>query len=404
MSFQRFIYYCAICGGLAAWLTFAMVMGASLRSFENRILQSALIGSLLGLLVSGALGLLDAVMNSVGFQRLLRVMVCVGVGLIGGMVGGMVGEALFQTVYRMQPDNIILQAVMHVIGWTIVGLGCGISIGVYDILQAATGAGSVSAAINKVRNGIAGGLLGGIVGGAFFALLADTEVVRLPRFPLALGLTIVGLCIGLFIGLAQVILKEAWIKVESGFRAGRELILAKQETAVGRGEGCDVGLFGDPQVEKLHARIVQKNNRYFVEDVSTSSGTYVNDQRVSHAAPAEVRRRHPRGQMRAAARRAAEEITLLPSPLGERGRCRRKKTEESHAASDPLPALPRRSRFRTTPVASRSSVPHARRSSWSPAHPLPWRQRRRGRRRREALPPGPDPPHLPPRHSDRRHR
>ena len=27
------------------------------------------------------------------------------------------------------------------------------------------------------------------------------------------------------IGLAQVILKEAWIKVDAGFRAGRELIL-----------------------------------------------------------------------------------------------------------------------------------------------------------------------------------
>ena len=77
---------------------------------------------------------------------------------------------------------------------------------------------------------------------------------------------LLGVCIGLLIGLAQVILKEAWIKVEAGFRAGRELMLTKDETTIGRAEGCDLGLFGDNTIEKLHARIVLKNNRYLLED------------------------------------------------------------------------------------------------------------------------------------------
>lgn len=287
MSFKLFIYYCALCGGWAALLTGILVLGGGLRTLSNfsPVVASGLIAALLGLLVAGVVGLLDALMNSVGVERFLRVGVCLGVGLVGGFLGGFVGEALFQTVSQMQPENTILQAVMHVVGWSLVGLVCGISIAVYDVLKGLSGQG-MGSAFNKLRNGIAGGLLGGIVGGAFYALLADFGLrERLPRFPLATGLTIVGVCIGLFIGLAQVILKEAWIKIESGFRAGRELILSKPETLVGRAEGCDIGLFGDNQVEKQHARIVQKNNRYYVEDVGTPGGTWLNDQRISDTAP-----------------------------------------------------------------------------------------------------------------------
>ena len=44
-----------------------------------------------------------------------------------------------------------------------------------------------------------------------------------------------------FIPLAQVVLKEAWIKVEAGFRPGREIMLSKDETLIGKAEGCDIG-------------------------------------------------------------------------------------------------------------------------------------------------------------------
>ena len=45
----------------------------------------------------------------------------------------------------------------------------------------------------------------------------------------------------------------------------------------GRAESCDIGLFGDNQIEKLHAIILQAGNRYYVEDERTPAGTYVND-------------------------------------------------------------------------------------------------------------------------------
>jgi pSer/pThr/pTyr-binding forkhead associated (FHA) protein len=75
------------------------------------------------------------------------------------------------------------------------------------------------------------------------------------------------------------------VKVEAGFRRGRELILAKPEMTIGRAESCDIGLFGDPTVERLHARIWREGNRYLLADAGTNTGTFVNDQRIIQPVP-----------------------------------------------------------------------------------------------------------------------
>ena len=128
--------------------------------------------------------------------------------------------------------------------------------------------------VRKVVNGVIGGVLGGLVGGVVYGLVSDLEF--LPHSGLALGLVILGLCIGLLIGLAQVFLKEAWLKVESGFRAGREVMLSKDETTIGRAESCDIGLFGDNSVERTHARIQLTKNQYVLADAETPGGTFLN--------------------------------------------------------------------------------------------------------------------------------
>ena len=87
------------------------------------------------------------------------------------------------------------------------------------------------------------------------------------------------------IGAAQVILKEAWVKVEAGFRPGRELIVAKAEIVIGRAESCDIGLFGDNAVERTHARILRRDDRYVLVDADTPGGTYLNGQRITEPSP-----------------------------------------------------------------------------------------------------------------------
>src|SRR5262245_27858149 len=273
MSFKVFIYYCALCGGWAALAAWAVVFGIGLPDATNIsvYIRTMLIGGILGLLLAAIIGLLDALLNAVGVQRFKRVLVALGVGLVGGLIGGLVGETMH------------LQArVPLCFGWMLVGLAIGASIGVYDLLRALSLRHPVRPAIRKIVNGMIGGVLGGLIGGVLFEL-PDHDM--LPRSALAIGLVVLGLCIGLLIGLAQVILKEAWLRVESGFRPGRELIVSKSETTIGRAESCDIGLFGDPSIERVHARVVLAGNQYLLSDGGTQAGTYLNDQRIVQPSP-----------------------------------------------------------------------------------------------------------------------
>jgi hypothetical protein len=266
MSFKTFIYYCALCGGWAAFLAWGVVFLAKIRDTDSLFLRAALIGGLLGLLVAGAVGTVDALLNAVGFMRLVRVLLCMVIGLIGAVLGSLVGEALRQIGAPV------------FIGWILVGVAIGVSIGAFDVLRALFTGGEMRVPLKKILNGVIGGFLGGLVGGLPFGYLLANE--QLPISNLTIGLVILGLCIGLLIGLAQVVLKEAWLRVEKGFRSGRELMLSKDVTTIGRAESCDLGLFGDNKIEKIHARILLKNNRYMLDDEETPTGTYLNDERV----------------------------------------------------------------------------------------------------------------------------
>jgi hypothetical protein len=276
MSFRLFIYYCALCGGGGAYLGWAL--GRALAAPSGTLAQGVK-GLFLGLAVALALGLVDA-LGSLSLRRFHagagRVLTAVFVGSMGGLLGGLLGQVL----YEKSP-----QGGFFVLGWTLTGLLIGLSLGIFDLMVGVLQGQDPRGALRKVRNGILGGTAGGLLGGCLALalhgllgdLLAGKPVGRLWT-PSAWGFVALGACIGLLIGLAQVILKEAWIRVEAGFRPGRELLLTKPEVTLGRAESCDVGLFGDAAVERIHARIHRSGDAFVLSDAGTAAGTYVNDE------------------------------------------------------------------------------------------------------------------------------
>jgi hypothetical protein len=281
MSFRLFVYYCALCGGGGAFL--GWMLGRPLDMHNKPVLSQGVKGMLLGLCVALALGLVDALWVY-SWRRVmligLRVATAVMVGAMGGLFGGLVSQALYGWKEL---------AVFLVFGWTLTGFLIGVSLGVFDLMSSLLRGQDPGAALRKILKGVLGGTAGGMLGGILsLALYAGMTKLLGPNretathlwSPSSWGFVALGACIGLLIGLAQVILKEAWLKVESGFRKGRQIILSKPETTIGRGESCDVGLFGDPDIEKLHARIRVEGNRHVVVDEGTGAGTYVNDERV----------------------------------------------------------------------------------------------------------------------------
>jgi hypothetical protein len=281
MSFRLFIWWCSLCGcwaALAGWGAGRLIAG------DDPLGSAGIKGLCLGALVALGLGLVDALwtfsLRQSG-QLAPRVGICVIIGAVGGVAGGVVGQLLF---------DLHAAPVMLVLGWGLTGLMVGVSIGAFDFLRGWVYREELRGSGRKLVRGVLGGLLGGLLGGFLYLQVRDRWADLFPGkidlwSPSAIGFTALGLCIGLSIGVAQVVLQEAWLRVEAGFRTGRELLVARTPMTIGRAESCDLGLFGDNEIERLHARILRQGGGYVIEDAGTEGGTYVNESRIEEATP-----------------------------------------------------------------------------------------------------------------------
>jgi hypothetical protein len=275
MSFRLFIYYCALCGGWAALVGWFVGLYLAPSSALGNV---GIRGMWLGMFIALGLGLVDALWNLSIWQIhliIMRVGVAVMVGCVAGLLGGFIGQLLY---------GLLKLKVFHVFGWTITGFLVGTSVGIFEVLASIVQQQNYSGSVRKLIKGMIGGTAGGLLGGILslvlhtgFELVFSSKEQSSLWSPSGWGFVALGMCIGLLIGLAQVMLKEAWVKIETGRRAGREMILTRERTTIGRAEVCDIGLFGDNQIEKLHAIIFQAGNGYYVEDERTPAGTFVNE-------------------------------------------------------------------------------------------------------------------------------
>jgi pSer/pThr/pTyr-binding forkhead associated (FHA) protein len=72
--------------------------------------------------------------------------------------------------------------------------------------------------------------------------------------------------------------------IERGGRVGREFAVTNSETNIGRWD-ADSGIFPDidldeddpeAKISRRHARIINHNGQYFIEDLGSTNGTFVN--------------------------------------------------------------------------------------------------------------------------------
>jgi FHA domain-containing protein len=290
MSFSRFIYYCAAWGAWAAFVGWAL--GQAVVPAEDqykpsatkvKIIRDSVQGLCLGAFLGLGLACVETVVSGGALRRPWRLVARAGTALAVGATGGWFGALLGSSLYQWRQWGVFF-----VFGWSLTGLLIGAAPAASDVFAAWLRGLDASGSWRKVRNGLIGGLVGGLLGsGLAFALQRLGPRLfpgRSPQelwTPIATGFVALGGCIGLAVGLAQVIFKEAWLRVEAGFRSGRQLILSRPETTIGRAESCDLGLFGDPAVERLHARILRLRGSFVLVDGGTADGTYVNDELIS---------------------------------------------------------------------------------------------------------------------------
>jgi hypothetical protein len=290
MALLTRIYFNAVfgaLGGLLGWLLWG-VFGEKTSS-DDAMTWQLLIG---GAIIGGAIGYWVVSVEAIRDRSLIRFvrLACYGVvlGMVGGAIGMYLGERLnFRIVGlikegdRATASNFAGCMFSFGLGMMLLGLGVGMSEGI------------AARSLGKFSYGTLGGAIGGFVGGAFYGLTylwkinrqndALTAGLAPPDAALsgAVGLIILGACIGSLSALVQGVLLPASVKVLRGWQEGREYPLDKPKVELGRDEHVDIALFRDMKVEKHHALICRAGDGYaLVNNGAPPEFTRVNDMPV----------------------------------------------------------------------------------------------------------------------------
>jgi hypothetical protein len=269
------IYFNAVfgaLGGLLGWLLFGVFGDRNYSSLGQQLLGGALIGGLIGYLVVSV----DAVRDR-SYLRFCRLASYGAVlGAVGGALGMWFGEQvnyyLIQSLLTASSLRGVGEVLSRGLGWMFLGLVVGL------------GEGIAARSLGKLSYGTLGGAIGGLVGGVLFGVLKELERGSPGSSHVwggAMGLVILGACIGGLSALVQSVFEPASLKVLRGWQEGREYALLKGENSLGRDEAVDIPLFRDIRVEKQHALIERYGNRFILRNrQSPPEQTRVNDEPV----------------------------------------------------------------------------------------------------------------------------
>src|SRR5262249_48528681 len=230
------IYFNAVfgaLGGLLGWLL-SGVFGDKNPGGETALTLQMLMG---GALIGGCIGYFVVSVDAIRDASLPRFARLATYGFVLAAIGGPPGLLIGALVNPLLPGPFrprrLRRQLAPRLGWTVLGVAIGMSEGI------------AARSLGKFSYGTLGGAIGGFVGGSLFGLVYTPAVPGAPPsyFSQALGLVILGACIGSLSALVQAVFQPASVKVMRGWQEGREDALDKPATLLGRHEPADIALF-----------------------------------------------------------------------------------------------------------------------------------------------------------------
>ena len=264
MSRTMRLYYYAVLGAMGGLIGWQASNALGLSFWSNLYLSEIPVGGLIGLSIGVLIGFSEGLVS----RRLLRILksslINGGLGLAGGAVGLPVAEALFQILGGGFPGRSL--------GWGVFGLLLGLAFGVTSA--------------SEIWKPALGGSLGGMLGGALLEGIGS--LINNPLYGKALGLSLLGAAIGVFIALIALLLSKAWLEVISGKMQGSEFILDKFIRSGGPAAylgssalKADIVL-PDPDIDPQHALLIGADTHFNLKDISLS-GTFIGGKKIEQA-------------------------------------------------------------------------------------------------------------------------
>ncbi len=277
-------FYLSLASGLGAFLGWLV-----LEPFLDDK-QMGWAGFLLFPTVAASIGMFLGAAEGIMCRNAQRAAICAAVGLGVGFVGGLVSVFLATIMFfitsviafnvsKTQPPPGELPTGM---GFLFFMMGRA-SAWALAAVPAGIGQGIALREPKVLLNGLLGGVLGGLLGGMAFdpIYLMFTSKDGEASLSRGIGLTLIGLMVGLLVGMVEQWTKSAWLLMKAGPLAGKQFVLFRNPTVLGSAPKADVYLFKDGAIEPRHALIHDRGGRFEIEDMNTADGTYVNGLPVS---------------------------------------------------------------------------------------------------------------------------
>jgi len=268
MSLIRLVIWSCLIGGWSAFLGWLVMEVAIGRWVGEHFILAIAMATFVAVPIGGGITVASGLTTPQWSLLAKRLFIGFAGGLAGGLLGALLGSCIFTP---FEYFNVVV-FIGRTMGWAMIGVGIGAGVGASE--------GILDRSLQKLRNGLIGGVLGGFLGGLTFYPVSRIAGDMSSR---ALSFVLLGVCVGLFIGLAQVILKQAWLTVEDGFRTGRQLILGQDIITMGTSEKSSLIFiaYGAKGVEPTHLKITkQPTGGYLLEDNQSRTGTLLNGKPV----------------------------------------------------------------------------------------------------------------------------
>lgn len=244
--------------------------------------QQLIVALLLFPVVAGLVGFTIGGVEGIVCRTYSRAASSAFIGLIAGLIGGAVSlfaaGLVFGALGKIGPGDastapaFIYHMFRRGLAWAIAGTAMGL------------GQGFALKSAKLKFNGFIGGMAGGLIGGLLFdpinILFLGPDGVSGAGISRAVGFCLIGGAVGLLIGFTDLLTRDAWLRVLSGPLQGKEFSFNRTPIRLGSSPKNEIYLFKDSKIDPVHAEINKLRDAYEIVDNNSSTGTFVNGNRV----------------------------------------------------------------------------------------------------------------------------
>jgi len=260
-------------GGVAGFALSEVIQNPDSPTFFDCELESCTSGDLIRqtavwfMLIIVGLGLALSASQGVREKNVEKSKTNIFTSLPALIIGGLIAGAIAQKIYEVMLEDSDSFVVPRTIAWGVVGGLGGVAVGI-----------GFRSAI-RLRNCALGGLGGGLIGGLLFDQLSSDGSASLSRF---IGIVLIGLLMGLFVGLLDVASTDFYLELVSGEARGMQFVLFDQTSVIGCARTVAVTLTKDPLITEQHVRATKTANGLSVECMRGATPVLINGQQTQN--------------------------------------------------------------------------------------------------------------------------